>query len=185
MDVGERPLGRLGGPAHPAPTPAAPTGPAAVGVAVDEAIAETRPIRDPYRAIDWLSTFPQVVLIAMGRAGGQRVEVPDAARDGRAVVYAAIQAEPLVARAATLLADAAARPAGHRAGRDERRDRRPRGLASDVPHALGPVAAAGLAAAEAILAVSLEVAAHGDQVRNQVRGAIVEELTARLLARRG
>ena len=30
----------------------------------------------------------------------------DAARDGRAVVYAAIQAEPLVARAGELLADA-------------------------------------------------------------------------------
>ena len=32
----------------------------------------------------------------------------DAARDGRAVVYAGIQADPLVKRAATLLADATA-----------------------------------------------------------------------------
>ena len=30
----------------------------------------------------------------------------DAARDGRAIVYAGIQADPLVKRAATLLADA-------------------------------------------------------------------------------
>ena len=55
------------------------------------------PIDDPHRAIDWLSTFPQVVLLALGRAA---VRFQDAARDGRAVVYAGIQADPLVARAA-------------------------------------------------------------------------------------
>jgi hypothetical protein len=37
---------------------------------------------------------------------------------------------------------------------------------------------------EAILALSLDVAARGEQVRSQFRGAIVEALTARLLARR-
>jgi hypothetical protein len=37
---------------------------------------------------------------------------------------------------------------------------------------------------EAILAAALEVAERGEQVRSQVRGAIVEELTALLLARR-
>jgi hypothetical protein len=40
------------------------------------------------------------------------------------------------------------------------------------------------ARSEAILAASLAVAERGEQVRSQVRGAIVEELTARLLARR-
>ncbi len=35
--------------------------------AIDAAIEETRRIRDPHRAIDWLSTFPQVVLVALGR----------------------------------------------------------------------------------------------------------------------
>ena len=34
--------------------------------AVDEAIAETESMADPHRAIDWLSTFPQVVLLAFG-----------------------------------------------------------------------------------------------------------------------
>ena len=34
--------------------------------AVDAAIAETGRIVDPHRAIDWLSTFPQVTLIALG-----------------------------------------------------------------------------------------------------------------------
>lgn len=34
--------------------------------AVARAIDEIGRIRDPHRAIDWLSTFPQVVLIALG-----------------------------------------------------------------------------------------------------------------------
>jgi hypothetical protein len=40
--------------------------PAAVVTAVDRAIAEIGSIRDPHRAIDWLSTYPQVVLVALG-----------------------------------------------------------------------------------------------------------------------
>ena len=40
--------------------------PAAVVEAVDAAVAETEAITDPHRAIDWLSTFPQVVLLALG-----------------------------------------------------------------------------------------------------------------------
>jgi hypothetical protein len=36
------------------------------GPAVDRAIAEIGLIEDPHRAIDWLSTFPQVVLLALG-----------------------------------------------------------------------------------------------------------------------
>jgi hypothetical protein len=54
--------------------------------AVDEAIAEVEQITDPHKAIDWLSTFPHVVALALGGdldraagaadgAGGQ----PDAA----------------------------------------------------------------------------------------------------------
>ena len=38
-------------------------------VAVDTAIDEIARITDPHRAIDWLSTFPQVVLLALGEAG--------------------------------------------------------------------------------------------------------------------
>lgn len=36
------------------------------GIAVDLAIDEIGRIEDPHRAIDWLSTFPQVVLLAVG-----------------------------------------------------------------------------------------------------------------------
>jgi hypothetical protein len=39
---------------------------AAQVVAVDEAIAEIALITDPHKAIDWLSTFPHVVALALG-----------------------------------------------------------------------------------------------------------------------
>jgi hypothetical protein len=38
----------------------------AASAAVDRAIDEIGRISDPHRAIDWLSTFPQVVLLAVG-----------------------------------------------------------------------------------------------------------------------
>lgn len=34
--------------------------------AIDRAIDEIGRIEDPHRAIDWLSTFPQVILVALG-----------------------------------------------------------------------------------------------------------------------
>jgi len=40
--------------------------PAAVVTAVEAAIAETESGLDPHRAIDWLSTLPQIVLLALG-----------------------------------------------------------------------------------------------------------------------
>jgi len=39
---------------------------AEVGAAIDRAGAEAALITDPHRAIDWLSTLPQVVLVALG-----------------------------------------------------------------------------------------------------------------------
>ena len=44
--------------------------PAADGVAaaVPALVAEVAALDDPHRAIDWLSTFPQVVLVALGEA---------------------------------------------------------------------------------------------------------------------
>ena len=41
--------------------------PDALVVAIDRALDEIAGIEDPHRAIDWLSTFPQVVLVAMGQ----------------------------------------------------------------------------------------------------------------------
>ncbi len=37
-----------------------------VSGAVDRAVDEIGRISDPHRAIDWLSTFPQVILVAIG-----------------------------------------------------------------------------------------------------------------------
>jgi hypothetical protein len=37
-----------------------------IAAAVDRASAEIGLIADPHRAIDWLSTYPQVVLLAVG-----------------------------------------------------------------------------------------------------------------------
>ncbi len=109
----------------------------------------------------------------------------DAALDGRAVVYARVQADPLVARAAELLASA---------GSTERLLARAvmNGESSDptiwrtmFPTLFGRGTDATVATrAESILAVSLAVASHGDEIRSQLRGAIVEAVTERLLARR-
>jgi hypothetical protein len=109
----------------------------------------------------------------------------DAAKDGRAIVYAAIQAEPLVARAADLLtlANHAERVLARAVMNGESLD--PDAWRTMFPSLFGPEAdQVARVRAETILEVSLEVADRGDQARNQLRGAIVEALTERLLARR-
>jgi hypothetical protein len=115
------------------------------------------------------------------------VRFQDAARDARAVVYAGIQADPQVIRTATLLADAtsAQRLLARAVMNGETLD--PDGWRTMFPTLFGTAAAADAAEAarsEAILAASLAVADRGEQVRSQVRGALVEEVTAQLVARR-
>jgi hypothetical protein len=115
----------------------------------------------------------------------------DAARDARAVVYAGIQADPLVARAAALLAVAStaelvlARAVmnGETVDPDGWRRMFPTLFAEDGAMPTTPTAA-DRARSEAVLACSLEVADRGDEIRNQFRGAIVEAVTERLLASR-
>jgi hypothetical protein len=109
----------------------------------------------------------------------------NAATDARAIVYAAIQADPLVERAARLLADAGypERLLARAAMNGQTLD--PDAWRTMFPTLFGPEADDGTRArAEAVLAVSLDVAGRGEQVRSQVRGAIVELLTERLLGRR-
>lgn len=108
----------------------------------------------------------------------------DAAPDARAVVYAGIQADPLVHRAAELLASAGLpeRILARAVMNGERTE--PEAWRTMFPGLFGAARPDERARAEAILDVALAVAARGEQVRSQVRGAIVEELTARLLARR-
>ena len=110
----------------------------------------------------------------------------DAARDARAVVYAGIQADPQVARTATLLADAtpSQRLLARAVMNGETTD--PEVWRAMFPTLFGATAATdpeAIARSEAILTASLAVADRGEQVRSQVRGALVEEVTAQLLAR--
>ncbi len=108
--------------------------------------------------------------------------------DGRAVVYAHIQSDPLVARAADLLADATtvqrllARAVmnGESSDADHWRRMFPTLFGPGAPTLGDPARERS----EAILGASLEVAGRGEQVRSQFRGAIVEALAERLLARR-
>ncbi len=112
----------------------------------------------------------------------------DARPDGRAVVYAQIQADPLVTRAAGLLADATTVQRLLARAVMNGESPRPEPWRAMFPALFGPAATAPgdpvRDRSEAILAVSLEVAARGEQVRSQVRGAIVEALAERLLAAR-
>jgi len=66
----------------------APT--AAETEAVDEAIAEIGLITDPHKAIDWLSTFPHVVALALGGD----VDGPDGADGSGGRAGEAAAAEP-------------------------------------------------------------------------------------------
>ncbi len=109
----------------------------------------------------------------------------DAARDARAVVYAGIQADPLVARTARLLADAsqAERMLARAVMNGESAD--PGIWRAMVPRLFAPdVSDLARRRTEDILAVSLDVAGRGDQARSQYRGAIVEALAQLLIGRR-
>ena len=107
----------------------------------------------------------------------------DAARDARTVVYAGIQADPLVSRLAALVVDATyPQRLMARAVMNGESDG-PATWRAIFPTVVGPDAP-DRERAEAILAASLEVAARGEQVRSQVRGAFVEELAQQLVRRR-
>lgn len=106
----------------------------------------------------------------------------DARPDGRAVVYAHIQADPLVAEAAELLAGATTtqRLLARAAMNGESTD--PDAWQAMFPSLFGEgVDPAARAVSDAVLDVALAVADRGEQVRSQFRGAIVESLTERLL----
>jgi hypothetical protein len=112
----------------------------------------------------------------------------DARPDGRAVVYAHIQADPLVVRAAELLATATTvqRLLARAVMNGESLD--PATWRTMFPTLFGPAAPSPgdpvRDRSEGILAVSLSVADRGDQTRSQFRGAIVEALAERLLVER-
>ncbi len=107
----------------------------------------------------------------------------DAARDARTVVYAGIQADPVVGRTAELLAGAThgQRVMARAVMNGQSLD--PVGWREMFPTVFA-AGAPGRADAEALLESALAIADRGDEIRNQLRGAVVEALTERLLASR-
>ena len=99
------------------------------------------------------------------------------------MVYAGIQADPLVARLAALAADASygQRLMARAVMNGESTD--PETWRIIFPTVLGS-GAPDHERAEAMLAASLDVAERGEQVRSQFRGAFVESLTQVLVSRR-
>jgi hypothetical protein len=112
----------------------------------------------------------------------------DAKPDGRAVVYAHIQADPLVARTAALLVEATTTQRLLARACMNGESLEAAVWRSMFPTLFGPAApAAGDPVrdrSEAILVAALEVADRGEQARSQFRGAIVESLTELLVAAR-
>lgn len=109
----------------------------------------------------------------------------DAVPDARAVTYARIQADPLVAAAAEALAEATPgeRLLARAVMNGETLDAD--GWRTAFPTLFDAARGAdALSRAERVLAASLAVAERGAGVRDQFRGAIVESLTAALLGRR-
>jgi len=106
------------------------------------------------------------------------VRFQDAAPDARAIVYAGIQADPLVGRLAELLDGASTAQLVLARGVMNGETTDPDTWRSMVPACFPDDRS------EAILTASLQVAERGEQVRSQFRGAIVEALTERLLRRR-
>jgi hypothetical protein len=113
------------------------------------------------------------------------VRFQDAARDGRAVVYAGIQADPLVREAAAVLAEATfdERLLARAVMNGESAD--PEDWRVAFPTLFGPATEpVTRERAETVLALSLRVAERGEEVRSQYRGAIVEAITEYLVRRR-
>ncbi len=108
----------------------------------------------------------------------------DAAPDARHVVYAGIQTDPLVGRVAALLADAShgQRLMARAVMNGERTD--PAVWRAIFPALFDPAEPVLSKRSEALLEACRAVAERGEQARSQYRGAIVESLTALLLARR-
>jgi len=122
---------------------------------------------------------------AMPRPGPEpdAVRFQDAAKDARAVVYAGIQADPLVGRLASLAADATYGQRLMARAVMNGESTEPAAWRAIFPTVLGPEVP-DRERAEALLAAGLEVAGRGEQARSQFRGAFVEELTQVLVRRR-
>ena len=156
---------------------------------------------DPHRAIDWIGMQPRLSTLLLlaafnpaalpsdatstgtGPAVAARlpagISFTDAPRDGRAVVYAGIQADPLLKPLAVAIAGA--KPAERLAARAIMNDPAPDAATAA---AYFGVLAPQRGSSDPLIVGSLQVGDKAPQSNAQFRGAIVEAVTAELLRRR-
>ena len=161
---------------------------------------------DPHRAIDWIGMQPRLVttllLGAMNpaalpvdaaqasatRAQGATavaaqlptgISFTDAPRDGRAIVYSGIQADPMLRPIAVAIATAA--PADRLVARALMNDTAPDAATASAYFSSLP---SHRAASDALVTGALAIGNKAAQSNAQYRGAIVEATTAELLRRR-
>lgn len=157
---------------------------------------------DPHRAIDWIATYPRFMItllvaalnpkglpsdhIANSTSGSSSatrlpggIAFTDAPPDGRAVVYAGIQSDPILKPLAHALA--AATPADRLIARALMGDPEPdattaAAYAALLPSQRGP--------SDPLIVGALTIGGKAAQSNAQYRGAIVESTTAEILKRR-
>jgi hypothetical protein len=157
---------------------------------------------DPHRAIDWIATYPRLLTTLLVAAlnpkalpadqgatttsgGASATRLPsgiaftDAPRDGRAVVYSGIQADPILKPLAQAIA--AASPADRLIARALMGDPEPdhataAAYAALLPSQRGP--------SDPLIVGALTIGGKAAQSNAQYRGAIVEATTAEILKRR-
>jgi hypothetical protein len=157
---------------------------------------------DPHRAIDWIATYPRLVTTllvaalnpkglpsdhnansASGSSSATRlpggIAFTDAPSDGRAVVYAGIQSDPILKPLAHAIA--AASPADRLIARALMGDPEPdlstaAAYAALLPSQRGP--------SDPLLVGALAIGGKAAQSNAQYRGAIVEATTAEILKKR-
>ena len=158
---------------------------------------------DPHRAIDWIGTYPRLLttllvaalnpkaLLAEGQvvtgaaSGGSAARLPhgisftDAPRDGRAVVYSGIQADPILKPLAQAIA--AATPYERLFSRALMGDPEPDSATAAAYFGLLP---SRRPLSDALVVGALTIGGKAAQSNAQYRGAIVEATTAELLKRR-
>ena len=157
---------------------------------------------DPHRAIDWIATYPRLLTTLLVAAlnpkalpadqgatttsgGASATRLPsgiaftDAPRDGRAVVYSGIQADPILKPLAQAIT--AASPADRLIARALMGDPEPdhataAAYAALLPSQRGP--------SDPLIVGALTIGGKAAQSNAQYRGAIVEATTAEILKRR-
>lgn len=156
---------------------------------------------DPHRAIDWIGMHPRLVLtllaavlnpaslpkdpVPTGAGSAIPARIPagvsfsDAPRDGRAVVYAGIQADPILRPLAVAIANAS--PAERLVARGVMNDPGPSAAEAAALFAALP---SHRNTSDPIVVGALAIGGKAQASNAQYRGAVVEAVTAELLRRR-